>query len=225
MLLSLTDMLTWTIAADAPDLVLSDLVFDAGTRQLVYLSLGTGMGGGGQALAPASLMGRPDPQTRRVPLRITEEELSRAPHWTGETAQIDALFGVMPPLVVGPFGATHAPLALAAMLGSGDDAERQTDPRAEAALDRYDRLGRWLERPVFGRDAEMGHLADILWNAEANRLDYFIVAHGGFFSQDRRALPFSSLSHRAPGAKGGHLVLDLPASEMETAPTPDHLTS
>ncbi|KAB2542454.1 photosystem reaction center subunit H [Salipiger aestuarii] len=223
MLYSLTDLLTWKLDAEAEGLVLSDLVFDAGSGRLVYVSLSTGRDSEGQALAPAALLGAPDPASRSLPMRITEKELSDAPRWTGETYQVDSLVSAMPPLVVGPFGATHAPLALAAFLPSSDDEDRPTDPRAEAALDRYDRLGRWLDRPVFGSDAEMGHLADMLWDPQANRIAYLVIGRGGFFSSRRHAVPFSALSYRAPGAKGGHLVLDLPASALDAAPAPDSL--
>ena len=222
MLHSLTEMLTWKLDTDAEGLTLSDLVFDAGTGRLVYLSLSTGRGEG-QALAPISMLGTPDAEARILPVQISDEELSRAPRWTGEHDQVDSLFSAMPPLVVGPFGATHAPLALAAFLPLPEDEDRQTDPRAEAALDRYDRLGRWLDRPVFGSDAELGHLADMLWDPQENRIEFLVVGRGGFFSHSRHALPFGALSHRAPGAKGGHLVLGAPASDLESAPSPDTL--
>lgn len=221
MLYSLTDLLSWRVSTGETTASLTDVLFDPETRHLTYLALFRAGENGSSTLAAASLLTPPDPQDRTLHVTITEEELARAPHWSGGSTELDSLLTALPPLVIGPFGATHAPLALTGFLG-GEDAP-ESDPRAEAAIERYQRLGRWLDRPVFCRDAEIGTLVDMLYDAEANRIDYLVVDNGKLFGNHKYALPFSSLAHRAPGSKGGHLVLDLAEHELTGAPTPDDL--
>lgn len=225
MLQSLSDMLSWRVRTADKTAALSDILFDPDSRQMTYLSLRPGGVSGRQVLASASRLGKTDPHAREVELRITPEELETAPSWGGDADELSALLTAMPPLVVGPFGATHAPLAMAAFAGESgeDEADMPPDPRAEEALDRYTRLTRWLGREVFARDAELGTLSDILADPVENRLAYFIVDNGKFFGHEQRALPVSALAHRAPVAKGGHIVLDVTAAEFETAPHPDAL--
>lgn len=221
MLYSLTDLLSWRASTGETTASLTDLLFDPETRHLTYLALYRAGEGGSSSLVAASRLAPLEPQDRRLHLSITEDELSRAPHWSGGAAELDALLTALPPLVIGPFGATHAPLAMSGFFGREDAPEN--DPRAEAALARYQRLGRWLDRPVFCSDAEVGTLVDLLYDAEAGRIDYLVVDNGKLFGNRKYALPFSSLAHRAPGAKGGHLVLDLAEHDLTGAPEPSDL--
>ena len=50
-----------------------------------------------------------------------------------------------------------------------------------------------------------------------------MVDDGKWIGGKKYALPFSSLAHRAPGNKGGHLVLDLVEHDLVAAPTPEDL--
>ena len=222
MLYSLTDLLSWPVQTGDQTGTLSDVLFDPETRHLTHLALHTRGGQDGSALAAASRLETPDPDNRRLTVAISEEELEQAPHWRGDMQDLDALLTAMPPLVVGPFGATHAPLALGGFLGTRADGT-ETDPRAEAVIDRHQRFSRWRDRAVFTRDAEIGTLRDMLYDPEANRIDYLVVDDGKFFGGKSYALPFSALAHRAPGAKGGHLVLDLAEHDLVAAPSPDDL--
>ena len=138
MLQSLSDMLSWRVRTADKTAALSDILFDPDSRQMTYLSLRPGGVSGRQVLASASRLGKTDAHAREVELRITPEELETAPSWGGDADELSALLTAMPPLVVGPFGATHAPLAMAAFAGEGgeDEADMPPDPRAEEALDR-----------------------------------------------------------------------------------------
>ncbi|MCA0963335.1 PRC-barrel domain-containing protein [Salipiger bermudensis] len=222
MLFSLTDLLSWPVQTGDQSGTLSDVLFDPETRQLTHLALHTRGALDGAALANASRLEAPDAENRRLAVAISDEELAAAPHWQGDTRELDALLTAMPPLVVGPFGATHAPLALGGFLGTRPDGT-ETDPRAEAVIDRHQRFSRWRDRAVFTRDAEIGTLRDMLYNAEANRIDYLVVDDGKWIGGKKYALPFSSLAHRAPGNKGGHLVLDLAEHDLVAAPAPEDL--
>ena len=72
---------------------------------------------------------------------------------------------------------------------------------------------------MFATDGEIGRLGDITGDLQENRLDWLVIDNGKFFGRERRVLPFSALAHRAPGDKGGHLVLDVTTAEYEEAPT------
>jgi|MDTG01.4.fsa_nt_gb hypothetical protein len=226
MLQSLAKMLTWDARTGDGTAALTDILFDPEARRMTYFALAPDGPHTQQILARASLLGALAPGDRAFELHATTDDLAQAPHWEGDHADLDPLLTAMPPLVIGPFGATHAPLALASsMFGEDHDknATEPVDPRTEEVLDRYTRLTRWLGRPVFSRDAELGRMSDLLADPARNSIEYIVVENAGLFSRKRHALPFTSFAHRAPGAKGGHIVLDLTEVDYENAPSPEDL--
>ncbi|GGG77958.1 hypothetical protein GCM10011415_28630 [Salipiger pallidus] len=214
---SLSELLNWHVRLAEGDAALSDILFDPKSRRISYFVVRHAGGDGSHTLAAASYLGTIDTDAREIELMISTEELTRAPRWEPGAPGFDPGLAALPPLVIGPFGATHAPLL---MPGTDEDARPvPEDARAEKALENYQRLSRWIERPVFASDGEIGKLGDITGDLQENRLDWLVIDNGKFFGRERRVLPFSALAHRAPGDKGGHLVLDVTTAEYEEAPT------
>ena len=216
MLISLSELRGWTARNDRPHAI-SDLLFDLETRRVVYATVGLSGSKSADALVAASMLRDPDPANGTLTMDLGDEDLARAPRWEGDQSELDAMLLAMPPLVVGPFGGTYAPLAMAAMAKDTSDAP-QEDPRAEAARERFERLSSWLGKPVFASDGEVGIVADLLHAFDDNRLDWLVVDNDRFFHHRRRVVPFSAISHRAPEETGGHVVLTMSQAEVERAP-------
>ncbi|NDV99430.1 PRC-barrel domain-containing protein [Salipiger sp. PrR002] len=213
MLISLSDLLTWRLTGGERDFVLQDLLFDPDGRKLAWAIVSpAGFGAAERLLVTASSLGLPEAHDRSLPLHVTDGELQRAPRMAGGREDMLALMATMPPLVVGPFGSPHAPLP------AGTLPEAETDPRWEAALERYESLADWIGKPVFGRDGEAGSVSDLLYEAQTGRLSHIVVDNGKFFGHERRVVPIFEMVTHADADHGGHIVLDLPLAQIETAP-------
>lgn len=212
MLISLSDLLTWRLTGGERDFVLQDLLFDPDGRKLAWAIVApAGFTAAERLLVTASSLGLPEAEDRSLPLYVTEEELQRAPHMRGGREEMLALMATMPPMVVGPFGSPYAPLHL-------DAQESQTDPRWQAALERYESLADWIGKPVFARDGEAGRVGDLLYDAAHGRLSHIVVDNGKFFHHERRVVPMFEMVTHADQDHGGHIVLDVSLVQVETAP-------
>ncbi|EPX85061.1 PRC-barrel domain-containing protein [Salipiger mucosus] len=228
MLISLSDLCkSWRARAGNNRFGVTDLLFDPDRQRVTYLAVKPGgWTSTDQALAAASLMGSVDPEGREITLEITEDELARAPRWAGERSGLAEMLAGLPPLVIGPFGATHAPLALASQAAEGlGPADEETDPRAETARERYEQLSHWLGRPVFARDGEVGVVGDLLHDPDENRIAYLVVDNDRLFGRRQRAVPFAEVAHRVDDDHGGHVVLEASTTELESAPSREDLAS
>lgn len=217
MLTSLNDALGWRVTVEDDRFRLSDFLLDPDSLRPVYLVLDLGGWlGTDHALVAASLMQSPDPEAGVLPLSVRSEELRRAPHWHEDKGGLSAMLTSLPPLVVGPFGATHAPLAMAVDSTAGDTVEG--DPEAKEALTRYERFTDWRHKPVFASDGEAGTLDDMLHDTETGTITHFIVDSDNIESGKLLAVPSNLLRHHAEVEKGGHLVLNTSLDALATAP-------
>ncbi|HBS99133.1 MAG TPA: photosystem reaction center subunit H [Citreicella sp.] len=223
MLISLTDLLSWRVRAGERRLALHDLLFEAETRRLVYVMVEpAGLAPGDRVLIAASALGVPEAEAQEMPLHLREDELDRAPRCGGGHDEMVAMLAAMPPMAIGPFGAPSAPLLMPEHERPGED---EPDPRAQAALARYDRLGDWLGHPVFARDGEAGTVSDLLYDPVAGELTHIVVDNGKLFGHRQRAVPMFELVTRAEAERGGHVVLDLTLAGLETAPLASDMLS
>ena len=220
MLISLNDALNWHVSVEDDRFCLSDFLLDPDTHRPVYMILD--LGGWFEtdhALVAVSLMQHPDPDSGVLPIAIRADELRQAPHWREEKGGLSSLLTSLPPLVVGPFGATHAPLAMA-VEGMGDTSQDDVDgdPAAQDALTRYERFTDWRDKPVFARDGEVGRLSDILHDIESGEISHFVVDSCHEESGQVLAIPAALLRHHAETEKGGHIVLNTGIDAIRTAP-------
>ncbi len=213
MLISLSDLITWRLTGGERDFVLQDLLFDPDGRKLAWAIVApAGFAAAERLLVTASSLGLPEAEDRALPLHVTEDELQRAPRMKGGREDMLALMATMPPMVVGPFGSPYAPLP------AGEAGEPDADPRWQAALERYESLADWIGKPVFGRDGEAGTVSDLLYDAARGQLSHIVVDNGKFFHHERRVVPIFEMVTHADHDHGGHIVLDLSLTQIETAP-------
>lgn len=220
MLTSYTDLMNYhaRLGEDAFDII--DLLFNAADGALKYLVVDTGAWlETQQTLVAASLIGAIDVEDAEVALRASREEFDQAPRWQGSDEALIPLLAALPPLVVGPFGSTYAPLAMAAELGP-QSAAKDTDPRAQTAFDQFEMARGWLGSEMFGRDGPLGTLGDLLLDAEAGRVTHLVVSSDDVQPGKMLAVPYSVLRYRATG---GHLVLNLTAERLRQAPQIDQM--
>ncbi|MGY9049148.1 hypothetical protein P775_18870 [Puniceibacterium antarcticum] len=222
MLRSFDDLVRYQARMGEDRFPITDLLFNAQDGALKYLMVDTGGWlDSQQALVAASLVGEMTVDTAEVVLKATPEEFAQAPRWEGEHQPLFPILSNLPPLVVGPFGGTYAPLALAAEIDAETDAEdADRDPRAEAAMKRFETAKSWLGVDIFGRDGALGVLDDLLLDPETGRITHLVIDNGKVLSGKLLVVPYSVLRYRAGG---GHLVLDTNAEALGKAPQIDQI--
>jgi hypothetical protein len=126
-----------------------------------------------------------------------------------------------PPIIVGPFGGTYAPMLLyEQMVAGGDQPPAAEAPPEEGSGDalvhRMERATEWLGTLAFGTDGELGRVEDILFDEGRLALSQLVLGSGGLFSHRAGRIPVSAVRHMA--RQGTHLVLDI--SSREVGPSP-----
>jgi uncharacterized protein YrrD len=220
MLSSFKDLIRFSARLGEDGLDITDLLFNARDGRLKYLVVDTGAWlENQQTLVAASLIGAVDTENGQVTLRATPQEFSHAPRWQGEHEPLFPILASMPPLVVGPFGGTYAPLAMVAQMDV-ETQEPDQDPRAEEAIDRYETARSWMDCEIFGRDGSLGTVSDLLLDADDGAITHLVVHNGSVLSGKLLAVPYEVLRYRA---SGGHLVLDTTSEKLASAPQVDEI--
>ena len=220
MLLSAAETMTFSANNGDSRFPVTDFLFDAGRGTVKYAALDIGgWFDQTQVLISANRLGEPDTAKREFVINLASEEVENAPKWEpeGETFPFDMAH--LPPLVVGPFGSTYAPLMMAAQMNeaqASDDAAESAD--LPPGADRLDRFSIWLGTEVFGSDGELGRLGDILLDPAKMELTHFVVETGGILSTQEHVLPYQTLRHMAKGDT--HLVLSTSKAAVEKSPKP-----
>ncbi len=223
MLTSFNDLIRFRARLGDEGYAISDLLFNVPGGRMKYLVVDTGAWlESQQTLVAASLVGDIDTETGEVLLDATPDQFADAPRWHGDDDALGPILSALPPLVVGPFGSTYAPLAMVSEMSGmqSDQPEMQNDPRAEAAIERFEPARSWLQAEIFGRDGELGTLGDLLLDTRSGRVTHLVVDNGSVLRGKLLVVPFEMLRHRATG---GHLVLDITAQTLESAPQIDQI--
>ncbi|MFC7705283.1 PRC-barrel domain-containing protein [Plastorhodobacter daqingensis] len=242
MLRSLSDTLRASARAEDTTFPLRELFLDPVSHRVRYVALDAGRWFETVEVIVAARLLRPGQSATEEDqdwvLDLTPQAVEAAPRWThGEDSGDGRPLSVehWPPVVVGPFGHTTAPLMVWAQMSQSAQEMRPPHPPAEASIsvaadeaqapgpdvDSLDRATGWLGKPVFGTDGELGVVADIGFDADSMRIAYIVVDNDKLLSSRQAAFPLSALRHRA-GAEG-HFVLDARTADMETAPSPEEL--
>ncbi len=220
MLTSFKDLIRYRAHLGEDTFDVTDVLFNARDGRLKYLMVDTGAWlEDQQTLVAASLIGDIDSENGNVTLRASPDEFSHAPRWQGEHEHLFPLLASMPPLVVGPFGSTYAPMAMAAQIET-EKPDRDSDPRAEAAIERFELAQNWIGAEIFGRDGALGTLGDLLLDSEDGRVTHLVIDNGSVLSGKLLVVPFQILRYRATG---GHLVLDITSEKLAAAPQIDQI--
>lgn len=219
---------------DGERLAINEIFFDSSSGALRHLALHVDDWiSGSEALVPTDFVERPRPQDGLWPVNVDRDTVEQAPRWSHEdTEQHDdagSIFDLSnwPPLIVGPFGGTYAPMLLQAQLAdegvtnSPGTAERElVDPDSDPALLRgLARASEWLGREAFGDDGMLGTITDLLVDTEAFRVTHLVLRTA---DAGERAVPLSRFRYTAKG--GSHAVLSGGIAGLAQEPTPESLT-
>jgi hypothetical protein len=226
MLMRLNDLLRMKAAVDDERLPVTEIFFDrrSGTLKYVALHIEDWMAES-EALLHTDYFERPRADESLWPVNVNRATIENSPRWTHPHHEEEehSLFDLSnwPPLVIGPFGSTYAPLMLQAQLAeegvSHEDAPHPDDPDAQPRqLRGLDRASDWLDREIFGEDGSLGSLSDLLVDAAEFRVTHLIV---DMPDDGERSLPLSRFRYVAKG--GTHLVADTTTTRLAAAPDPE----
>ncbi|PWE33483.1 hypothetical protein DDZ14_04605 [Maritimibacter sp. 55A14] len=173
-----------------------------------------------EILVAASHLDAPQAGGRDWAVSLSEEDIADAPRWRDDTSDQPWHIENWPPLVVGPFGYTYSPLLIYEQLAAGHAAADTGHPATpgDSRVLQLERATRWLGKPVFGSDGELGKVDDLIFDTGAMKITHFVVGQGRLLSHHGHLVPFGRLRHMAEGDT--HLVLDMTGAEVAKAPEP-----
>jgi hypothetical protein len=222
MLNSLLDLMKTRLRIADRKVPVDEVFFHRDDRRLRYLAVD--IGGWfevNEVIVAADLLDPPGEGHDHWSLRLDEQSLERAPRWSEHAAMGADLTG-WPPIIVGPFGGTYAPILMYEQMVARS---QETEPSPEEAgrgddlVYRMERATEWIGLPAFGEDGELGTVEDILFDDSSLTLETLILGSGGLFSHVRAEAPLSKMRHMA--AQGTHLVLDMHRADLVSRDEPD----
>lgn len=224
---SLKDLESYEVVSDDTTGRVEDFLFDE--VRLHVSAVAVDMGNWlvrRSAILSSDRLGRPDPETRRIPLRITRDEADEAPeieNWEAGWFEAPA-FTAWPPIIVGPAGGTISPLLMQAQAQhlTGNTGARVAEDRLRDVTENPRRLRSFTttrSAPVFATDGEIGRVSDMLLRPDSYDVAFLVIDTGGFLSHERHVVPAAALSHFAEGDL--YAVLSVPMQAVEEAPVHD----
>ena len=199
-----------------------DAFFDPEVRRLRYLAVDIGgWFSVDEVIVAADLLVPPAGEGQHWTLRLDEAAIAHAPRWGAEDAPAPLDLTGWPPIIVGPFGGTYAPILMYEQLVADREDAAQTQSAGDSGNSlvwRMDRATEWLGLPAFGTDGELGNVEDLLFDDKTLELSWLVLGSGGIFAHRTGAVPVSALRRMA--REGTHLVFDLTKAEAEVMRLP-----
>lgn len=219
MLHSLKDLVHSRLHVGDRTVTVDEVFFDSVERRLRYLAVDIGgWFSVHEVIVSAALLEAPG-ETGGWGLRLDEAALEAAPRWHDRMTDEPVDLTGWPPIIVGPFGDTYAPMLMYEQLvarGRAGTVPAETDGPSEgsgeAMVYRLERVTEWLGLLAFGRDGELGRIDDILFDDATLGLERLVLGSGGFLSHRAAEVPLSALRHMAH--QRTHVVLDLSADDL-----------
>jgi hypothetical protein len=220
MIHSLTDLMQHRLHVADRKVRVDDAFFDPEARRLRYLAVDIGgWFSVDEVIVSADLLVPPGDGRDHWSLRLDEDALRAAPRWGAEGFSDPPDLTGWPPIIVGPFGGTYAPMLLYEQMVARD---RTGEPPAEGSGDalvyRMDRASEWMGLPAYGTDGELGQVEDILFDDATMAIAWLKLGSGGLLSRSTGAVPITALRHMAQ--QGTHLVFDVTAAEAAASEPP-----
>jgi hypothetical protein len=221
MIHSLTELMQDRLHVADRKVRVDDVFFDPDERRLRYLAIDIGgWFAVDEVIVSADLLVPPVAGREHWSLRIDEAALEAAPRWGAEGLGDPPDLTAWPPIIVGPFGGTYAPMLLYEQMVAGSRTdEPPRDGSGDALVYRMDRASEWLGMPAYGTDGELGQVEDVLFDDATMALEWLRLGSGGIFSRATGTVPVSALRHVAK--QGTHLVLDITVAEAEATTPPE----
>jgi hypothetical protein len=219
MLHSLNDLMQHKLRVADRTVRVDDAFFDPDERRLRYLAVDIGgWFAVDEVIVAADLLVPPATEGESWALRLDEQALAQAPRWEGERAAEPFDLTGWPPIIVGPFGGTYAPILMYEQMVASQRPGADGPPAGEtgdALVWRMDRVTEWIGRPVFATDGEIGQVEDILIDDDGLRLSRLVLGSGGVFGHRTGEVAVDAVRHMA--RQGTHLVLGVSAAEAGAA--------
>lgn len=219
MLHSLNDLMQSRLHVGDRKVRVDEIFFDPKERTLRYLAVDIG----GwfdveEVLVAADLLVPPDDRHAHWTLTLDEAALQRAPRWSAPGLEEPVDLTGWPPIIVGPFGGTYAPMLLYEQMVARSQTKDDPPPgegTGEELVFRLERATEWLGILAFGRDGELGRVDDLLFEEDRLEIGWLVLGSGGLLSHRTAQVPLSAVRHMA--RQGTHLVLDISSEDAGTA--------
>lgn len=216
MLHALDELMSHRLRVGERKVPVQEVFFHLGDRKIRYLAVDIG----GwfdvtEVIVSADLLVLPEPGRDHWSLALDAAALESAPRWGEHATPEYADLTSWPPIVVGPFGGTYAPILLYEQMMARREAQNApADETAEgdAIVWRLERATEWIGRPAFGRDGELGTVEDMLFDEATRELQWLILGSGGLLRHRLGEVPLTAVRHMT--RQGTHLVLDVSKDEV-----------
>jgi hypothetical protein len=213
---SLNDLMQSRLHVADRRVTADEVFFGPDDRKIRYLAVD--IGGWFQVrevIVAAELLDAPGVMGGGWSLRLDEAALDTAPRWHAGMSEETADLTGWPPIIVGPFGGTYAPMLLYEQMVDQSRRGAGTPPEpgsGEEIVFRLERASEWLGLLAFGRDGELGRIEDMLFDDTTLRIERLVLGSGGLLSHRVAEVPLSALRHMAN--QRTHVVLDLSAEDV-----------
>ncbi|MHA6263303.1 PRC-barrel domain-containing protein [Arenibacterium sp. CAU 1754] len=212
MLIPLSDMTRYTTPIDEEKVNVVDIFFSASDWRLKHLMLDmSGWFDQQGALVSADHVRDINTDDRQMDLSVTKADLDVAPRLSSWNDGVN-LFGMLPPIVIGPFGNTVSPqLAAAGMVVHSKSQVADPEPAIQFA-----RFSKWSKLEVFGTEGQLGTLEDLLYDPEKQAISHMVVDNGKRLPGRQLVLPIEVFRHIAD--QETHIVVALNEEQLSKAP-------
>lgn len=216
MLHSLTELMQGSLHVAGRKVKADEVFFDLDDRTLRYLAVDIG----GwlevrEVIVAADLLEPPEAPGGAWSLGLDEAALDAAPRWHPGMSREGIDLTGWPPIIVGPFGGTYAPMLLYEQMV---DRSRRTDGATpetgsgDEIVYQLERASEWLGLAAFGRDGELGRIEDMLFDGTTRGIERLVLGSGGLLGHKVGEVPMSALRHMAN--QRTHVVLDLGSEQV-----------
>jgi len=189
-----TELLNTALATADETCPVREVFFDLHTRRIEYLALEIGgWFDSDEVLVSADLVGPPAGQGAPWTVSLDHGALDNAPRWHEGMREDMVDLSAWPPVIVGPFGGTYAPILLYEQLFAGFKDDPAPTPDEDRLVTGMERATAWIGLPVFGLGGELGRVADLRFDPATRRISTFLLARNDPESDDPVEYPMSAV--------------------------------
>lgn len=216
---TMTDMIRFKAVAKDASFPVTELFFDQEKGLLKYVALDVGgWFDRREVIVSPKLMGEPDVSSREWPVEITPEAIKDAPEWADPNAMVMVPVGMMPPIMMGPYGGHFAG---GVRRGSEDTTADENQP-GNLKVEGFARLNEWIGLPVHGTDGEVGTLVDLVFDPDSRTLTHLVIDTGRFLAARQMVVPYDLLVRLSPD--GTYVEVNVTAEVLRESPPLEHFT-
>jgi|GEM_PF-1677372 len=216
---TMTDMLRFKAVTEDTSFPVTEMFFDQEKGLLKYVALDVGgWFDRREVIVSPKLMGEPNVSSREWPIEITQDAIKQAPEWSDPNAMVVVPIGMMPPIMMGPYGGHFA-----GQTRSGLDQQTtdETQP-GNLKVEGFARLNEWVGLPVHGTDGEVGTLVDLVFDPDSQTLSHVVIDTGRFLAARQMVVPYDLLVRLSPD--GSYVEMNVTAELLRESPPLEQFT-